>query len=67
MIYEKALAEYQRLDEQIGEMERKIAELPEGRLFCVNNGGHYKWYRSDGHNQFYIAKKGAETCRTIGC
>ena len=48
MIYEKMLVEYLRLDEQISKIERKLAEFPEGRLFCVNDGGHYKWYRSEG-------------------
>ncbi len=57
MIYQNAIEEYQRLKERIDEMERRIAELPEGRLFCVNNGGYYKWYRSNGDNQTYIPKK----------
>ena len=57
MIYEKALAEHKRLEERINELERKIDELPDGRLFCVRNGGYYKWYRSDGNKQIYIPKR----------
>jgi len=51
------LTEYLRLDEQISKIERKLAEFPDGRLFCVNDGGHYKWYRSEGDKQSYISKK----------
>ena len=57
MIYEKALAEHKRLEEKINELEIKIRELPEGRLFCVRNGKHYKWYRSADNKQVYIPKR----------
>ena len=57
MIYEKALAEYNRLEEQINELEQKLKEFPEGKLFITRNGNRYKWYQTDGHTQVYLSKK----------
>lgn len=57
MIYEKALAEHKRLEEQIKELEKKLRDCPEGKLLCAKNGKHYKWYQSDGHEKIYIPKR----------
>ena len=57
MIYEKALAEHKRLEEQIKELERQLEGYPEGKIFISRNGNRYKWYRTDGHTQNYIPKK----------
>lgn len=57
MIYEKALAEYSRLDEQISELEQQLKGYPEGKIFISRNGNRYKWYQTDGHTQVYIPKK----------
>lgn len=57
MIYEKALAEHKRLEEQIKELEQRLKEYPEGKLFITRNGKRYKWYQTDGHTQVYLPKK----------
>ena len=56
MVYERMVAEYQRLETEILSVKKQISALPEGSLICARNGNYYKWYRSDGHNQTYIPK-----------
>ena len=57
MIYERMQIEHQRIEEEILSIERQLKDLPEGSLTCARNGGHYKWYYSDGHSQIYIPKR----------
>ena len=57
MIYEKALAERNRLEKQMVELERQLKEYPAGKLFITRNGNRYKWYLTDGHTQVYLPKK----------
>lgn len=57
MIYEKALAERNRLEKQIEELEQQLKGYPAGKLFITRNGNRYKWYRTDGHTQVYLPKK----------
>jgi len=57
MIYEKVLAEYKRLEEQIKELELQLEGYPEGKLLIARNGKRYKWYQTDGHKQVYLPKK----------
>lgn len=55
-IYERMLSELQYLEEELKATQKKIRELPEGKLLCAGNGRHIKWYQSDGHNRTYIPK-----------
>ena len=55
--YKKALAENQRLEQEILSIQEKIAKLPVGKLICTRNGNYIKWYQSDGKNLTYIPKK----------
>lgn len=57
MLYEKAIAEKRRITEQISSIEQQLKKFPVGRIFCTRNGKWFKWYRSDGHDQFYIPKR----------
>lgn len=57
MVYERMLAESQRLEKEIQSIEEQLKVLPKGNLFCARNGNHFKWYRSNEHNQTYIPKK----------
>lgn len=57
MIYDKALAEHKRLEEQINELEQQLKDYPESKLFITRNGKRYKWYQTDGHTQVYLPKK----------
>lgn len=57
MVYERMLAEYQRLEAEILSVKKQISALPEGNLTCARNGNYYKWYHSDGHKQTYIPKE----------
>lgn len=56
-MYERMLAEHNRLQSQINSLEEQIAKLPEGKLVCTHNGKYQKWYQSDGHTSKYIPKK----------
>ncbi len=52
-IYKKLEARSQQLDRLIKETNRKLKNLPEGKLICSGN----KCYLSDGHQKIYIKKK----------
>ena len=54
------LAEYTRLEEKILDLQSELESFPDGKLICVNNGQHFKWFHSDGHTQTYIPKKQRE-------
>lgn len=60
IIYEKVIAEYKRLEEEISSIKSKLKLFPNGKLICVHNGSHFKWFHSDGHKQTYIPKKKRE-------
>lgn len=51
------LAEYQRLQAKISEVQHKLEQLPEGKLFCTHNGKYFKWYHSIGDKNEYIPKE----------
>lgn len=57
MIYERMLAESQRLEAQINSLQAQLKQFPKGKIFCTRNGNRYKWYQSDGKNHTYIPKK----------
>ena len=57
MIYEHALKEKKKLDQQINLLQRKINQLPDGKIICTHFGKYTKWYQSDGKTQIYIPKK----------
>ena len=59
-IYEKMLAEHKRLENEISSLQSQLKSFPDGKLICVHNGTHYKWFHSDGHTQTYIPKKNRE-------
>ena len=54
------LAEHKRLEKEISDLQSKLKSFPDGKLFCVHNGNHYKWFHSDGHTKTYIPKKHKE-------
>lgn len=54
------LAEHTRLNEEISVLQSKIKSFPDGKLICVHNGNHFKWFHSDGHTHTYIPKKQRE-------
>ena len=45
------LAEHKRLEKEISDLQSKLKSFPDGKLFCVHNGNHYKWFHSDGHTK----------------
>ena len=56
MIYEKALAEKQRIEEQIQNLEMQLQSYPEGNIFIIRNGKYFKWYQSKEKEEIYIPK-----------
>lgn len=51
------LAESKRLETQINKLKVKLKRLPDGNMFCTQNGKYYKWYLTDGKTQTYLPKK----------
>lgn len=57
MIYEQALKEKKKLEQQINLLQQQIKHLPKGKIFCTKNGKYSKWYQSNGKTQTYIPKR----------
>ena len=57
MVYEQALKEKKKLEQQINLLQQQIKQLPDGKIFCTHYGKYTKWYQSDGKTQTYIPKK----------
>lgn len=56
-MYERMLTESKRLQGQINSLQEQIALLPEGKLFCTQNGKYQKWYQYRDSSLNYISKK----------
>lgn len=65
MTYEQVLTEHTRLTTQITLLQKELALMPEGHLFCTRNATRYKWYHSDGHTQTYIPKHKRSFAQTL--
>lgn len=50
-------ADSKRLEAQISDVQNRIGNLPEGRIFCTHDGQLHKWYHSLGEKQTYISKR----------
>ncbi|MBO5159536.1 MAG: ATPase [Lachnospiraceae bacterium] len=57
MFYERMLAERNRLDSEIQELQTQLRQFPKGKLFCTKNRQYFKWYITDGKTQTYLPKK----------
>ena len=57
MFYERMLAERNHLDSEIKELQSKLKQFPDGKLFCTKNRQYFKWYTTDGKHQTYLPKK----------
>lgn len=42
--YERMLDEKAEIEQKIVQLEKIIAEMPEGELQCAGNGRYCKWY-----------------------
>lgn len=57
MIYQNNLAEYNRLDSLIIDIQEKLKIFPKGKLSCsISKKGHSKWYQTFGKSRNYIPK-----------
>ena len=57
MLYQKALTKREQLEKQINSITQKLKSLPDGTIYCTENGPYTKWYQSLGSTQTYIPKK----------
>ena len=57
MLYERIQKEHDRLEGEIGKLQKKIESLPKGKLICAKGVKGYRWYKSDDHQKVYIPKK----------
>jgi len=64
-IYERILAERQRLADQIHVLESQFKTFPEGNLICARNGNRFKWYHSIHHSPTYLPKKERELAKQL--
>ena len=60
MIYERILAEKERLDKELKAIQNQLTFLPPGKLICTRNANRYKWYNSDGRKQTYSGRNGSK-------
>ena len=51
------LAEKERLEKEIVDLQKRLQQLPEGKLIYASNGTNRLWYQSDGHHKKYIPKR----------
>ncbi len=56
MLYEHALKEHHRLEQEIKSIRRQISYLPDGNLYFVHDKQRIKWFYYDGQ-EHYIPKK----------
>lgn len=54
MIYERALAERDRLEREVKKLKKELKKYPEGKLVYSSSGKYVKYYISDGHDKEYI-------------
>lgn len=64
-IYLRLKQKRKNLQKEIYELTKKIQDLPEGKVLCVQNGKYTKWYRSNGTKPIYIPKAEIETIRQL--
>jgi len=64
-IYERILAERDKLETQINSIQSEINSLPSGKLQCQHNGKYHKWYLSNGHTRTYIPKSNDELVKQL--
>lgn len=57
MFYKKVLEYYQKLWNQIKEIEERLKALPEGTMFISQNGKYYKWYYTIDKKTRYLPKE----------
>jgi len=57
VLRKKILEEYRSVQNQIDEIEKKLKQLPEGKLLFSRSNNNVKWYVSDGHKKVYLSKK----------
>lgn len=58
---------YQKLNEEILELEQEISTLPEGDFYCTRNRRWYKWYQSkgEGESPTYIPKSNRDFAQQL--
>lgn len=57
MFHKQLLKRTNEIKEQIILLDAQLKDLPDGNIFCVNNGKYFKWFHTDGKNHTYIPKK----------
>ena len=57
MIYNKILAEKQRLEKRIVDLQSQIKDLPKGKLICASNGKWFNGIRVMGTGPHTIPKR----------
>lgn len=57
MLYDKAIIEKEKLEQQITKIQEQLKQLPEGQLFYSCSGKYVKWFWYNKKKQSYIPKK----------
>lgn len=58
MLYDYACKDLKRLDKRISQISVQLKKLPEGKLYCSQDGENFKWYHhTDGKNRHLSRKK----------
>ena len=59
-IYRKIQAEHERISKELEILEKKLAQLPQGKLIVTKSKGYIRFFWSDGHNKTYLKKSRRE-------
>lgn len=65
MILEPLLAESQKLNKQISEIQSILPNLPPGKFFCHRNQNHYKWFVKIDSQRRLLSKKELELAQKL--
>lgn len=56
MSYQQILEESKHIQSKLQFIDAQLAQLPEGSIFCVQNGKYPKWYQRINNKQVYLSK-----------
>ena len=67
MLYDKILAEYKRLNQELEKIDHQLSILPEGNSFCVHDGNRRKWFQSAKPKPQYLTLKQRPLAEQLAC
>ncbi len=66
MLYDNVVQAQKRLEQEIDFIEKRLRQLPEGKLICTGSVEHPRFYQHVGSVKKYIAKQNYEIVEHFG-